>query len=78
MNRLTLLPDEIYKQVYCYVFSPKINIPKITRHTKCMLCNENKDTLIHICSLCKPFMSYTNQPDTYCNNSYICLNCISA
>ena len=27
-NRLSLLPDELYKYIYSYVFSPKVHIKR--------------------------------------------------
>ncbi len=82
MNRLTLLPDDIYKHVYSYVFQPSKSINKWSNkhNTICYLCKETKDTnmLFHICTLCPPYIAYTNETDAVCNNTFICIYCMSA
>ncbi len=62
MSRLTLLPDELYKHVYSFIYQPKHIINKYTNkhNMKCQVCNEtpdNLDLLFHICTLCPPLYS---------------------
>jgi|AP41_2_1055478.scaffolds.fasta_scaffold76173_2 hypothetical protein len=83
MNRLTLLPDELYKHVYSFIYQPKHIINKYTNkhNMKCQVCNEipdNLDLLFHICTLCPPYIAYTKDKNAVCDNSKICIFCMSA
>jgi hypothetical protein len=86
-NRLSLLPDELYKYIYSYVFSPKVHIKrwdeKKRKYTnlfinKCVICNRRSHCveLIHICSCCNPYKRYFYGNKKYCENTLFCWFCL--
>lgn len=83
MSRLTLLPDELYKHVYSFVYQPKSSINEFTNkhNIKCSVCGkipDNTGLLFHICTLCPPYIAYTNDKNVVCDNKKICIFCMSA
>lgn len=87
MNPLNKLPDEIYKHIYSYVFSPKESIqrwdPIKEKYTylkinKCAICKRhaNKVSLSHVCSCCFPYKNYFQGNKNYCENTLFCWFCL--
>ena len=87
MALLNKLPDEIYKLVYSYVFSPKESIKRWDpikenysdlKINRCTICNRHSNNvpLIHVCSCCFPYTNYSQGNKIYCEDTLFCWYCI--
>ena len=87
MNLLNKLPDEIYKLVYSYVFSPKQSIKRWDSNkekytdlkiNKCAICKRHASTVavFHVCTFCFPYNNYFQGNKIYCEDTLFCWFCI--
>jgi hypothetical protein len=85
MSLLTLLPDDIYKNVLTYVFRPSNEIKRWNKKTskwtdlqinRCYVCKapSTKVALAHLCDLCDND-NCCCQYNTCCDNQLICFSC---